>query len=127
MSRSARKGSIGGEFGGSSRRQAGGCISGSGGAKFGPVAILACYFQCLKTAPGWRFPELTSAFEAILQLRTERFNRAGTRSKAFGGIVLVVETVAIGLKILDFPLDQITKQALEVAGVIAKAFQGFAD
>ena len=70
---------------------------------------------------------MAGAFEAILQLRTERFNRAGTRWEAFGGIVLVVETVAIGLKILDFPLDQIAEQALEFAGFFAQGFQGFDD
>ena len=52
--------------GGSNTRQAVGCVSGSGGTEFCPVAILACHFQGLKTTHGLRFPELAGAFEAIL-------------------------------------------------------------
>ena len=70
---------------------------------------------------------MAGAFEAILKLRAEGFHRAGTRREALGGIVLVVETVAVGLKILDLRLDQIAEQAFKFAGFFGQAFQGFED
>lgn len=79
--------------------------------------ILPNHHFGLKAGHRLGFPELPGAFEAVFKLYKQRdWTAPEPARKAFGGIVLTVESVAVGLRILDFPLNQVAEQALEFAG-----------
>ena len=70
---------------------------------------------------------MASALESILELRTSRFNGPGAYRETVGGVVLIMNMVAVGCKILDLPLKQFADYPTQGAHVLWKLFQGAKD
>ena len=70
------------------------------------------------------FPELAGAFETILELRTSRLYRSRPYGKAFSGVVLVMDVIAVGLKVLDLSLDQMADHPSQGTDLLRKTLEG---
>lgn len=65
-----------------------------------------------------------SALETVLELRAARFDSAGTDREPFGGVVLIVDMIAVGLKVFDLSLNQVAEHAAQGASFFGQSFQG---
>ena len=68
-------------------------------------------------------PKLTSTFQAVLELTTDGFHRAGSNRGVAGGQVGIVEVVAVILEIVILEIVDLAADE-RIGGIVGQDFQG---